>query len=114
MCGPCCCNIRCVRFAAQADPPRCRFSRAQQVKPYFRALRSTTGGVLNAVLCRGRTDYKGYLFSKVLSSTEKYALIESTILFRNSSYLIVENCHIVGSEHAVAEGDMLQKQVQNT
>jgi len=25
MCGWCCCNIHCVRFAVQANPPCCRF-----------------------------------------------------------------------------------------
>jgi hypothetical protein len=38
-------------------------------------------------------------------STEKYALIESTILFRNSCYLIVEIFQMVRNEHVVAEGD---------
>ena len=40
-----------------------------------------------------------------MSSSEKYALIESTISFRDSCYLIVEIFRIVRSEHMAAEGD---------
>ena len=46
------------------------------------------------------------MFSKVVSSIEKYALIESTIRFRNSCYLTVEIFQIVRSEKQMdAEGD---------
>jgi len=48
---------------------------------------------------------------KVVSSTETYALIESTICFRNSCYLIIEIFQVGRSEHMAAEGDLLQKQV---
>jgi hypothetical protein len=40
------------------------------------SLPTTSGGVLNAVLCLGCTDNKGLLFSKVVSSAEKYALMK--------------------------------------